>query len=356
MLDYVNWYLVELEHRLRHHRDSSDLILETRSHLEERVDDLMTKGFDRSEATKRAIAEFGDPDEIANQAIGFRRMSTRALVLWSIALGLAMVSWLPAMFAQMLGRGPYDDASTYLTGPAITLIVVSILTIRFRNLIGVTTCAAAACFAICGALIAAGMGTPVHVPNHGQTTFVGFAAMPQQIEMREQWLAKSAVELAALNVAFAKRDWPTLLGTQKYPPFWGPNSNELSYGSPRVLISDMTAVWPATWIRLGPSTFGRHSVSAGFYRREDAIQAWNKLGKEYLAGVEAHRRSLALEVETLKAPTRFTYFQRLTFVTMGIFALLCVTAPFILLANLTILGVSHVLRKSRSRAWRRKLA
>lgn len=355
MLDYVNWYLVELERRLRHHRGSSDLVLETRSHLEERVADLVAKGYDRGEATKRAIVEFGPPEEIVRGAVGFRAMSGWAYLLWSILLGLAMVSWLPASFANMLGRGPYNDGSTYLTGPAIALILVSILTLRFRNWVGMTACVAAAGFAICGAFIAAGMGTPVHVPNQGQTTFVAFAAMPQQIEMREQWYAKSGVELASLNAAFAKKEWATLLDSSDEPPFWGPSTNELSNGSPRVLPSDMRAMWPAAWIRLGPTTFGHFGLS-GYYRREDAMLAWTKTGKEYLAGVEAHRADLALEIDTLKAPTKAGYLERFAFISRGIFSTLFLFVPFILLANWTILGVGHALRKSRSRAWRRGLA
>lgn len=355
MLDYVNWYLVELEHRLRHHRASSDLILETRSHLEERVDDLKAKGFDRSEAMKRAIAEFGDPHEIARQATGTRRMSVRAFTLWSIVLGMTMVSWLPASFAHMLGRGPYDDATTYLAGPAIVLIVVLILVIRFRNWIGASACAFAAGFALLGSFVAAGMGTPVNVPGQGQTSFVAFAAMPKQIEMREEWFAQSGVELSKLNTAFAKRDWPTLLGSPKDPPFWGPHAAELSNGAPRVIHSDMDTMWPAAWIRLGPFTFGHFGLS-GYYRREDAINAWVKTGKEYLAGVESHRSDLSREIRTLKEPTTFGYFERWAFVTGGFFSLLLLVVPFILLANFAILGIAQAVRQSRSRAWRRKLA
>lgn len=84
MLDYTNWYLVELERRLRGVHRSDELITETKVHLEERMDELLSKGFDRTTASRMAIADFGDPAALAWSAKHRAFPSRNAAIGWSI--------------------------------------------------------------------------------------------------------------------------------------------------------------------------------------------------------------------------------------------------------------------------------
>src|SRR5205823_9011231 len=50
---------------------------ELRSHLEDRLDELMARGISRDEAVKRALAEFGDAAGLAGQFLAISRNRKR---------------------------------------------------------------------------------------------------------------------------------------------------------------------------------------------------------------------------------------------------------------------------------------
>ena len=91
MLDYLNWYLVELERNLRGRRSAqanAEFLLESRNHLEERVEELASKGIDRQAATKAAILDFGDPASVAQ---GFRGGAGLSKTAYRLAIAIAVV-------------------------------------------------------------------------------------------------------------------------------------------------------------------------------------------------------------------------------------------------------------------------
>lgn len=91
MLDLLNWYLVELDRSLRGRRSAhatAEFLLESRSHLEERIEELTQKGIDRPTAVKAAILDFGDPGSVAQ---GFRGAAALSNTAYRIGIAIAVI-------------------------------------------------------------------------------------------------------------------------------------------------------------------------------------------------------------------------------------------------------------------------
>lgn len=359
MLDYTNWYLVELERRLRGVHRSDELITETKVHLEERTDELLRKGFDRITASRMAIADFGDPAALVWSAKHRAFPSRNAAIGWSIVVGLLLVSWMPASFMQTFGLGRYEEAVNYLLGPFIALVLTLFFVARYRVWFAVWAMGVALSVSLVATLFGAATGTPLNVPGSGQTTFVAYSAMPAQLKVRERWLNKSEGEIANLTALLKNAKagkpgaWDALVGPKE--PYFSPAQYErYGYGA-QILPSDMSERWPNIWIRLGATTFGPWGMS-GYYFRHDAIAAWKKLGDAYLAGVRAHQADVEEEIAILRNPPEVGFVNRFAFVAMGIFSLTLMLGLPMLLMNAIVLAIGGLIRRGRLLVWRKSIA
>lgn len=359
MLDYTNWYLVELERKLRGVHRSDDLITETKVHLEERTDELLSKGFDRTTASRMAIADFGDPAAIAWSARQRAFPSRKSAIGWSIVAGLLLVSWMPASFMQTFGIGRYEEAINYLLGPIIALVLTLFFVARYRVWFAVWALGVALCISLVASLFGAATGTPLNVPGSGQTTFVAYSAMPGQVRVREHWLEKSEPEIAKLTTLLADAKagksvaWDALLGSKG--PYFSPVQYErYGYGA-QILPSDHNERWQNIWIRLGPTTFGQWGLSF-YYPRDAAVDAWKKSGDAYLSGIRAHQSEVKEEIALLANPPEVGFANRFTFVAMGMFSLTLMLGLPMLLLNTALIAISGLIRKTRVLVWRKTIA
>jgi len=72
---------------------------ELRSHLEDRLDELMARGISRDDAVKQALAEFGDAAGLAGQFVAIQRNRKRRWVMRVTTFSIAAVLLLAAGLA-----------------------------------------------------------------------------------------------------------------------------------------------------------------------------------------------------------------------------------------------------------------
>jgi len=98
MRDYIAWYLIELRRRLRNvepQQKVEDFLLETRTHLQESIDEMGARGIPEDAATKSAIADFGHPSLVAQAFRGRDHMS--AITHW-VLIGIVLLIALPTIY------------------------------------------------------------------------------------------------------------------------------------------------------------------------------------------------------------------------------------------------------------------
>jgi len=101
-------------------KQRGEISAELRSHLEDRLDELMARGLSREEAVKRALAEFGDAAGLAGQFVAINRNRKRRWLMrmttFSIAATVLVATGI-AIFWPGRNAGP-GAAAVIAQGPA----------------------------------------------------------------------------------------------------------------------------------------------------------------------------------------------------------------------------------------------
>lgn len=326
MLDHLNWYLVELERRLRKRRtaqDTADFLLETRSHLEERVEDLVSKGMDRASAAKAALADFGDPDSVVRSYSGSMGMSSKVFGLWVAIACIPVVGFLLGVAFWMAKQSNFVDSpfAALLSMPYIALAIVAGLAWRTRRwvagyvgVVGVVVSAFASAWLV---------SSIAFIDLKGESFVVNRASREDQITARQQWLATYDKDFATIQRWRAIRNTPEgdvilakmLSGTRALAPYpsgrgWGTGFRE------RMLVSDVHAE-DKLLIRYrssGPSSQRMFSDRVYFlnpcYDFKMAKQMWMSEVDNYVVFLKLERISVLDEVYALSTPLAASWGER----------------------------------------------
>lgn len=366
MLDHLSWYLVELEQRLRGRRSgeaTTNFLLETRSHLEEHADDLVSRGVDRATAVKSAIADFGSPAYVAGGFIGRRPMSRK--MYWFLIAVVALIGSLmvPALIVASNGvAGVFDPVSRldFFYTPLFGLIAVAALAYRTRRWVAPAVCVFVTGFTLAALSFFAANTREVRI--HGNSRLVYAPSMPKEIVLRSQWLASYSVDTPKLQHMLQRPAGATLdaivqsemkvegegylVPTKAFASYYRFITNRSlisSYNQPR-----------AGWY---PLEYGNH---AGFILStvpdlKSAVKMWDEQGAEYSAFLKQRAADLRSEVAALSAPLDTKMAQRwqelcvVPLATIGMFFLVAVAVN-----GLTLL-LRDAVDRWRRYSWRRQL-
>lgn len=363
MLDYVNWYLVELERRLRSTPESADMLLETRSHLEERVDDLVTKGYDRATATRRAVADFGDPKTIAwalHQGPGQTR---RGHWIWATIIAvIACFAFIPGILV-LNGVTPASDAVAYYgIGPAIAGILIGLYALRHRTWIAPATMAIATIISLAVGFYAAVGSTPVVVGRVQQN--VATYAIAGQVEMRKDWLARSEEFLPKFDHwlnAYDQKDpgarqfLGSIIETQGAGYAAPYLTGSFGIDEPHLLPSDLTNPSASAWISFEQRRYGANFYVANYYTLQDSVRMWEQQGHAFRAALVKEQNQVREELRSLSSIPYLPWWKRLGNVMGAIVPMLLGSAIVAFLINGMGIFAVNSLRGLRVLAWRRKL-
>lgn len=360
MLDYISWYLVELERKLRNRRSSqavADLIVETRAHLEENASELIAKGLDRSSATKAAVADFGDPDSVVRTYAGAFGVPMGARWFWIILASL--------LFSLPLVNSIFFSIDERIIGPTLMLAlflapfaaipIVFALSVRTRRWVGLPIAGLVISVGlVCSLWITASIGI---MTIQGTSKFFYMPTRKRQIEDREAWLARLDQDFSKLQTWRANRN--SLLGDQallalcanrgeyRAPvPVWSEDSRSLPSDTPENTN-------PKMWSYLNQTGVGARLQNWPDFK--SAREVWIQNGDKYAVMLKSVRADMTLEIATIRAirPTpwseRWSLIGHYPIMMAGFISLVA-----LLMNGLTIFLLDLHTRHRRTR-WRRQI-
>lgn len=362
MLDYVNWYLVELERRLRGKRTaqaSTDLLLETRAHLEERVSDLTAKGIDPVTAARAAITDFGDPASVV-YAYTHPVDTPRKAPVWALALvamgtclgipmltsvsgilGVASANSAPGVVTLLLGTALFVAGLSWWTRRIVMWPAVVSL---FVAAIGYTTWLANA---------------TVEIKTGDRTVYAMESRLGFEKQIRDRWLAAYGSDMANLAAWQAHPSVDTLnalIGPDRYAP-----SAQSFRGSAIAFALPSTASDYQFFTTVSPGRLrARRVVLPGFelrpmYSQESALEMWRENGAEYTKWIQEAHEIVAQDRKLLDSATSGDFGARWRSLSLAPLAYAMVVGLAGLAVNgavLVLFGASDHLRR---RSWRRQV-
>jgi len=360
MLDYLNWYLIELDRNLRGRRSAqanAEFLLESRNHLEERVDELVSKGIDRQAAVKAAILDFGDPKSVAQAFRGVRPLSK---LTYRVAVGIAVVLALCVVPSYCIAMVDAPDlhrsgfVSGLLVAAAFSFVVMAWLIWRTRKWVALPVCGLALAGSFVGSLVFTSQTGLANL--QGEVLHVFLPQRQQLIDTRVDWLKRFDVDFAKLQAFRATdRKGPeaqAILADLAGPGWNAPVPVHWSGQVPRVLPSDKEGIL-SVWTR---NDYGKKYRIESWFGSEGAMDVWRQNADEYAAFLKKHQRRVEQELTAFVSlqPSSFgERWFRHGWIPVGLIGLGSLMA---LLLNGLVLIFSEVLSSVRRYRWRRQLS
>ena len=357
MLNHIDWYLVELERRLRNRRSAQsvvDFLVETRAHLDERVEELAGKGLDRVSASKAALADFGDPDSVVAAYSGSAGMSRRALTLGKVvtsAIAAGLVLTICGWIGQRIvfANGSF---SAVLVAPWIVAALVLVLAWRSRTWVAVPVCLAAVAAALIGGAWAASNVQVVSID--GERVITNTGAMPGQIAARHAWIRDFDRDFAKIQSWRATRTTAAgdailkeLITDQFLAPYRTmsgsrarmlPSSKE--FGD---LVGDYGRNYEVVVALLPTPNF------------KSAKEEWFAEGDRYAASLQFKRAKLDKELVALENPIPTSWGERWQLFGLPVLGSATIGSIILALLNAVVVALVDLRRVRRSVAWRRQV-
>lgn len=358
MLDHVNWYLVELERRLRGCRSAqstTDLLLETRAHLDERIEELTNKGLDPVTAAKCALADFGDPDSVVRAYSGSLGVSSTVFRFW---IGLASVAALAALallaYALCVPRDANFGLIAFLTVVAVAAPVVPAARARRWTSIPV----------IALTLVAGSMSSLWIAANttsfewNGQNRVLFEGERVREVRARADWLAAYDREFPVVQAWRAERNGPR--GDDRLKSLFG-NGEFLVPVKGAWASFDTSGGLPGhgygrrpRMSTLGPEEQRRYALIP-YPTFADARTAWLTNGDDYAAWLKEKGRAVRAEANALANPRATTFGERWWWMGGPLLAACAFGSLIALLANGLAVALADAGRWRRRVRWRRAL-
>ncbi|MEX2242919.1 MAG: hypothetical protein WD716_03630 [Fimbriimonadaceae bacterium] len=365
MRDYIAWYLIELRRRLRNvepQQKVEDFLLETRTHLQESIEEMGARGILEDAATKSAIADFGHPSLVAHAFRG--RRSLPSWSYWSTVLLVVLL--LSPMAYQVVfslgdvhlgaGRIAYFEFGWYIIGGLAAILVMTLLWRRWSAL---PITVGLAGVALVSGLVISGKVEPYKSPLSETILLMDDASAKKQAANRARWLEayersivpmKRAIETHGSNPTseFGK----AIIGENEMPLF-----PAIGYSGHQRASS----ILPAEYEREGMGDwipFDRSSATfilRSTFDKEEATKAWIRNGEQFFAYAESVRNDVAVEREALSKPVEVARGQVLQRLVGGPLLLIGFCGLVGVLVNAMVIGGSEGWSALLRREWRRQL-
>lgn len=360
MLDHINWYLVELERKLRNKRTAqatADMLVEARAHLEEHASEMVAKGLDPVSAAKAAVADFGDPSSVLQAYSGVGGTSLRTYRVLTIAASLLLSSLVVTTYIWVFNPLMLETSAVWLTTiPWLTIPVVVWAGFRTRRWIALPVAGASLAFALVAGIWATAKSELMQLG--GQTRMVYMPMVERQIDLRQAWLARANADFALLQGWRAKRNAPegdvllkklAMQGNTFVAPF--------PFGYARWIVVVPSDYYQRT-DRFIPYVDDYRPFGFGISQSPDfkyAREMWRANGDKYAEFLKRRLSDITKEVGVLGSIQPTPWSEK--WGTIGFAPIPMVgTASLILLAlNGVAIGASSVLASSRRQRWRRQL-
>lgn len=358
MLDYLNWYLVELERNLRGRRSAqsnAEFLLESRNHLEERVEELASKGIDRQAAAKAAILDFGDPASVAQGfrgAVGLSKMAYRIGIAVAVVLAFAIV---PAFCIAMVDLPNIHETpwvSGLIAASWFSFPVMGWLMWRTRKWATLPIIGLTLGLALVTSLIFT--STTGLISLNGNSLHVFLPQRQAQIDARADWLRRYDSDYAKLQ-AWRASDRKSaaadkLLAQLAGPELQAPVRAYYRGFMPRVLPSD----------RVGRVPFWSSRDYGEMFRMEShfgvlsaARSVWQMNADDYAVFLKKRQALISLEMVALMNPTPSAFSERWMRHGWQPVALVGIGSLIALLLNGLILLFGDLAGSVRRYRWRR---
>lgn len=360
MLDHLNWYLVELERTLRGHRSAqatAEFLLESRSHLEERIDELTQKGIDRPTAVKAAIFDFGHPNSVAQGfrgAAGLSKLAYRMGIAIAVVLACAIV---PAFCIAMVDV-PNTHKTPWVSGLLVaswfSFPVLAWLVWRTRKWATLPVIGFALGLSLVASLIfTANTGL---ASMNGSTLHVFLPQRQAQIDARADWLRRFDSDYAKLQAWRASdrkgADADKLLRALTGPDFQAPVRAHGRGFMQRVLPSDA----PGRLTFWSSRDYGEMFRMLGHFRDLDAARSvWQMNADDYAAFLKTQRTLVSSEITALSTLTRSSHSERWLWHGWPPVAMVVVGSLIAVLMNGLLLLFGDLTGSLRRHRWRRQL-
>lgn len=373
MRDYIAWYLVELRNRLRDVEPKQrveDFLLETRTHLQESIDDMTSRGIDEGDAVKTAIADFGHPSLVAQSFQGKGAMNNA--LYWVMILLVFLVS-LPVVV--MMVSSATDNA---LGSPSVTttdfgvttgvvfggVFLIALLSRRWCSL----PLVAAAVATTLTVAVYFSRTTDAYSLEQGSERFVllNQASARRQVSERERWLREYDLARPKFEAAIAALKAGDSSGILEYIKF-----DEHYY----VVPSQAEEIRSRAYRPSQPEIPGRQFVDASGYVRliplgmpsanrhftsitgdlSEALKAWVEHGDDYLIDADADRAAMKLEMSAFRTPASPAEGEATRRLILVPLAIVGIYSLGIIALNGIVILLIDLFRTSRRKNWRKQL-
>jgi hypothetical protein len=341
-------------------------LLETRSHLEERVEDLVGKGMDRSSACKAAVADFGDPDSVVDAYWGRKPLSKKGYWGWLIAAVLfagAMGGPFNALIFETFQPIGISFIPVFTLLPFLAVCIVIWLAWRTRTWASLWVGAGAIVCGLLGSVFTAGR-TEI-VPTRYQQRLMSKSQIPGEIADRQAWLTAYRTDFERIQ-AWRQARAEKATNADKLLQALASNDGQYSFRDsylapvPNYWGGGLTTLLPSTYttgistVSLLDDSDRRYSLThwGGFKAAKDV---WNQNGDGYAEYLKSVRTRVEAEIgllQHLPPSSRWERFKLIAGPTVGA----SVSGALVLITvNGLILGLGAGRQRYRRNVWRRQL-
>ncbi|MCW5591361.1 MAG: hypothetical protein KIS74_04645 [Burkholderiales bacterium] len=358
MLDHVNWYLVELEQRLRNRRSAqatTDMLLETRAHLDERVAELTAKGLDPTSAAKAAITDFGDPDAVVRAysgSLGVRPIAYRVWLIVAALLALCGVEWLGA---ELLNPERSYPGSTYIfLCWVLAGTIPALLALRTRRWASVPVVAVGMAAALLGSIYTA--ASSAFIEWNGERRVMHEPVRAFEAAARMRWVRAFDADMARIEAwraapagATGDRLLQDLIAGSNYvaPVRVG--------GYPWDRRQALPSLAGSRAEPLRPLSYHPGYVLNAFGSFNAAKAQWLQTGDAYANFLRTERETVRAELLATSTPIIVPFGERWLAMGAPLATVSGLASLLILLANGLAIGWVDLVRQRRRSGWRRQV-
>jgi hypothetical protein len=365
MRDYIAWYLIELRRRLRNvepQQKVEDFLLETRTHLQESIEEMGARGITEDAATKSAIADFGHPSLVAQAFRGRRSFPTWAY--WAVVLTVvALLS--PMAYALVISAGDVQigrgnrGSFEFLWYTAAGLLAIFITTVLWRRWSAVPITLGLAFIALVSGLDVMRRVEPYQSPESDYFLLLDRYNAGKQQRLRGEWLKAYDETIVPLRLAFEAHSASPTAGLAQAMVL---KDGRLLYpdktfgGQPRaysVLPFDLRWGLSAEWVHMERES--TQFLLATTSSHQAATDAWIQYGEEYFAYADDVKSGVARERAAFTNPADVTSREVLQRLVVLPLMFLGYCGLFGLLANALVIGGTAGWSAMRRWEWRREL-
>ena len=360
MLDHINWYLVELERKLRNKRSAqatTDMLVEAKSHLEEHAAELVAKGMDPATASKAAVADFGSPASVMQAYSGVAGTSNRTYLVLAALAAVLLSSLVVAVYVFIFNPLAMQTSTVWMTTvPWLSIPIVAWVGFRARRWIAVPIVSWSLLFGALAGIWATSKAEVVHIA--GDSRMIYMPSVEREIELRRSWLTRANRDLALIQAWRASRNPDERSALLRKFALQGRGAvAPVRYGHVlwRVLPSDFDEQPKERFVSYFDDRLPRATFMGSFPELKFAEDVWKAEGDQYVAFLKRRIANTTKEMNALGSIQPQDWSEKWWTIGFAPIPIVGAASLMLLLLNGLAIGASSLLATSRRQRWRRQL-